>query len=257
MTCIIQPTRATRSLSRLVLVALVAGALLVSASATHAKQTPEQTCQKGRYEAAARYAVCQQKAMGAYYGGGKIEKFQEAVGKCTVKYTATWPKLQKKAIGTGVACAAARFVEDETTVTDNLTGLQWEKKQNMDDSQDFTDPHDADNYYSWSANGSAENGTAFTNFLLTLNSGGCFAGQCGWRLPTFYELQTILKAPYPCATSPCIDPIFGPTVAGDYWTATTFATYTVGAWVVLFSNGVVFTGDKRAINHVRAVRAGL
>ena len=87
MTRIVQqhPTLAARFLSRLVLATLVAGALLVPASATHAAVTPEQKCQKGRYDAGAKYAACQQKAMGALYGGGKKSKFSEAVGKCTVK----------------------------------------------------------------------------------------------------------------------------------------------------------------------------
>jgi len=44
--------------------------------------------------------------------------------------------------------------------------------------------HDKDNVYSWSAGGAggtAADGTAFTTFLASPNSGGCFAGQCDWR----------------------------------------------------------------------------
>ncbi len=52
-------------------------------------------------------------------------------------------------------------------------------------------PHDLDNYYSWSAGGTAADGDAFTNFLDDLNSTG-FAGQHDWRLPTLFELQTIV-----------------------------------------------------------------
>jgi hypothetical protein len=234
-----------------VLATLVAGALLVPARATHAAGTPEQVCQNGRYAAAAQYGACQQKALGKYLGGGDSSKFQAAIGKCSTKYTAVWPKLQAK-VPTST-CGLTRFTDNGTTVTDNLTALQWEKK-----TIDAT-VHDVGNFYSWSATPpfTAEDGTAFTNFLPALNSGGCFAGQCGWRLPTIYELQTILLAPYPCVTSPCIDPVFGPTVAVSYWSDTTRATSPNNAWGVDFTDGFVFFDVKSHNGAVRAVRAGL
>jgi len=34
-------------------------------------------------------------------------------------------------------------------VRDNLTGLIWEIKQAGDDVQDYSNPHDADNTYTW------------------------------------------------------------------------------------------------------------
>jgi len=250
-------TLAERSLPRFVLATLVAGTLLVPASATHAAGTPEQTCQQGLYRAAAQYSACQQKALAKFFGGGAYNKLQAATSKCRVKYTSTWPKLQAKAPGS--TCDTTRFTDNGTTVTDNLTGLQWEKKQNLDSTQNFADPHDADNVYSWSAAPPflATDGTVFTTFLPTLNSGGCFAGLCDWRLPTIYELQTILLEAYPCATYPCIDPVFGPTVADGYWSATTDATYPVGAWGAFFGSGYMDGVAKSGFLAVRAVRAGL
>ena len=103
---------------------LVAAALLLVARTANAKQTPEQKCQKGRYEAAAKYASCQQKAAAKYYGGGGAPKYEDAVRKCTASYAAMWPKLRKKASGTMTTCDAARFVDEGSTVTDKLTGLQ-------------------------------------------------------------------------------------------------------------------------------------
>jgi hypothetical protein len=107
-------------------------------------------------------------------------------------------------------------------------------------------------------------GTVFTEFLAKLNGAssdgvtltGCFAGHCDWRLPTIVELQTILLAPDPCGTTPCIDPVFGPVASTGYWSATTFATFPIGAWRVYFSDGYMDADVKTNVEYVRAVRAG-
>jgi hypothetical protein len=233
----------------------IACALLLTPPATYAAATPEQACQNGRYAAAAKYGACEQKVTGKLLAGGDFAKFEEALSKCRVKYTGTWAKLQAKASGTGATCDAARFAVSGGTVTDNLTGLQWEQKT------DDASVHDKDNLYTWSAPGggfTAADGTAFTSYLATLNSGGCFAGQCDWRLPTRAEFQTILSEPYLCTTSPCIDQgVFGPTVAGLSWSATTDATNPFYAWNLYFGDGYVLKVAKNDGYYVRAVRAGL
>ena len=71
------------------------------------------------------------------------------------------------------------------------------------------------------------------------------------------ELKSILLTPYPCGTHPCIDPIFGPTVADFYWSATTNVSQPNRAWTVNFSNGSVSSGTKGYFRYVRAVRTGL
>ena len=239
--------RPTRALS-----ALAVAALLASVSAAQAAADPQQKCQKGRYDAAAKYAACQQKAAAKYYGGGGDVKYEKAYRKCRVTYAATWPKLRKKASGTGATCDYPRFADNgDGTVTDRLTGLQWEK------TTGDVGLHYYNNFSPWSAffPGGPADGTVFTSFLAALNSGGCFAGQCDWRLPTIYELQTILLEP--CTTSPCIDQtVFGPTVS-SYWSSSTLSTNPYDAWVVSFSSGRVDPDSKRDTLHVRAVRAGL
>ena len=176
-----------------------------------------------------------------------------------------------------------RFVDNgDGTVTDTETGLQWEQKTGtvgtpVNCAQTAClDPHDVNNRYTWclDANtnsfcdnpGDPPDGGAFTDFLVKLKTPPCFAGHCDWRLPSEdgqnapftgpKELESILLAPDPCGTSPCIDPIFGPTVADLYWSATSDATVPAFAWFVYFDNGFVFNNLKGNTHHVRAVRNG-
>ena len=216
---------------------VVTFALLLTATATHAAATPEQACQKGRHDAAGKYAQCQQKEMGKYFAGGDPAKLNPGLSKCRVKYTSTWLKLQKKAEGTGSTCDSQRFVNNgDGTVTDNLTGLDWASANFPLSATDWADA----NYYS------AQN-----------NLGGCNAGECGWRLPTRAELQTILSQPFVCSTSPCIDGTFVPATANYYWTSTLDALDPSLAWVVHFGSGLVGNASRTDTWSARPVRGGL
>ena len=90
-----------------------------------------------------------------------------------------------------------------------------------------------------------------------------FFGYSDWRVPTGRtqvdfdggELATILLASFPsCGTSPCIDPIFGPTASSFYWSSTEFDAD--DAWSVDFAGGFVANDIKVIPFHVRAVRGG-
>jgi hypothetical protein len=89
-----------------------------------------------------------------------------------------------------------------------------------------------------------------------------FAGHDDWRLPREAglsptgdrELESILLIPHPCSTSPCIDPIFGPTASAVYWSATTTPSNQDDAWFVYFGDGGWGNDGKRNTNRVRAVR---
>lgn len=158
------------------------------------------------------------------------------------------------------------------TATDNATGLQWELKNDNGPG----DVHDKDNTYTWNTTlgGTTPNGTAFTDFLASLNGGatgvgncvsgdgssttGGFAGHCDWRLPTIGELRSILDAQYPnCTIHPCTT-IPGFTVSSAYWSSSTYSFYSGGAWIVDFNNGnVIYDGKGNGYGYyVRAVRGG-
>lgn len=229
---------------------LVVAAVLLPAPIVRAALAPERQCHKDRYEAASKYAACQHKTVATFFAKVDTEKLQEALSKCRTKYTSTWTKIRKKALGTGSTCDTNRFVNNGGSVTDNLTGLEWEKK--TDDG--FT--HDKDDSYLWSAasfiflaGGSGLNGALLCMSVVPF--------KCDWRLPTHAELQTLLSEPYPCSTAPCIDPIFGPTIPSNTWTATQLADNLAYAWIVDFGTGEVFYHPKSVAWFVRGVRGGL
>jgi hypothetical protein len=161
-------------------------------------------------------------------------------------------------------CAEARYVDNgDGTVTDNVAGLQWEQKT------DDGGIHDKDNTYTWSASDSAPDGQAFVDFIGALNNcveaggfppselSGGFANHCDWRLPSVVEIQTIVDTGVAnCgAGDACIDPIFGPTINYNYWTATSFAENPAFAWFADFDVGQVEESAKSAAWYVRAVRS--
>jgi hypothetical protein len=89
----------------------------------------------------------------------------------------------------------------------------WEMKDASDNAQDLSNPRDVDNTYTWSI---STNTAPVGDFLPRLNGeiadttiSEQLGGHSDWRLPTSAELQTILDCSF---GSPCIDPIFGPTL---------------------------------------------
>ena len=261
--------RTARSLPRLALAPLVGVALLVGASAADAALTTD-ACLAAKRKAAGTLQKCR-----ATEEAKQLQGKPANLAKCRTKFQDALTKSSAKATKAAIGC---RYRDNgDGTVTDFDTGLQWEQKNSPDGIAYFPNPHDAENQYTWSTGTDLADGQIVTEFLSRLNGSapalfgldpcvsadgatvtGGFAGHCDWRLPTIVELQTILLVPsYPCGTSPCIDPIFGPTVAVGYWSATTNAANPGFAWSVGFGNGGVFNDGKDFTYYVRAVRTGL
>ena len=96
-----------------------------------------------------------------------------------------------------------------------------------------------------------------------------FAGHSDWRLATVAgnvssptgepaEFESIFDlGAFNCGGgSPCINSVFGPTVAGYYWSASTLSAGPGNAWSVGFDDGLVYNLVKSFGLWVRGVRPG-
>ena len=121
-----------------------------------------------------------------------------------------------------------------TSVIDKKTGLEWQYK-------DGNTPRAWDDAVSYCSG-------------LSLGSGDL----TDWRLPEVFELQSIVKYG---ASSPAINTTEFASSVNDasYWSASSYASHSVSAWFVDFSDGSISADFKAKIpasNYVRCVRGG-
>ena len=136
-----------------------------------------------------------------------------------------------RAVRGGQSGSVNHFViNGNLTVTDNSTGLMWERAT-------------APGTYNW------KEALAYCDNLT-------LAGYSDWRLPTVKELQSI--ADY-SRYNPAIDNATFPyTLADSYWSSTSDYYSKSMAWIVNFSRGIMTRLNKGGSSHffVRAVRGG-
>lgn len=145
--------------------------------------------------------------------------------------------------------ASARYLDRGLTVTDFKTCLEWEKKSQPGESA----IHDVGNIYDWStANGvwissvNAESFAARTDWRVPT-----IAGCCGYSTGKRAELESIVDVSY----FPTIDPIFGLTSVGNYWSSSVFGLFSWAGYVNFYF-GEVGQFSRSSSYYVRAVRGG-
>ena len=123
---------------------------------------------------------------------------------------------------------AASFTDNGNgTVTDSGTGLMWQQ---------------------------AEGGLMTWDNALSYCEGLSLGGNSDWRLPNVTELESITDD---TRYNPAINTTYFPNAnASGYWSSTTYADGTDGAWGVGFGNGFVYYSTKSDSVYVRCVRGG-
>ena len=141
-------------------------------------------------------------------------------------------------VGVWTASVQAGFVDNgnDGTVSDTSTGLMWQQ----DTARDAQGNYDT---MTWAE------ALAYCEDLEFPEG-----GYTDWRLPTIKELGSLVDL---SQYDPAIDRSkFPNTVSSYYWSSTTYASDTDGAWRVDFYDGYDGYGYKVYSNYVRAVRGG-
>ncbi|MBI4602372.1 MAG: DUF1566 domain-containing protein [Planctomycetes bacterium] len=136
--------------------------------------------------------------------------------------------------------AEARFVDNgDGTVTDNCTGLMWQKDTaDVNGDGRLSQEWDGGDAVPWC------DALAYCESLT-------FADHDNWRLPNVRELQSIVNYG---RDDPPLDPVFGAAAFTFHWSSTSHAVDPVYAWRVSFGAGEVYGEDKVNGYYVRAVR---
>jgi len=147
-------------------------------------------------------------------------------------------------------------------VRDNVTGLIWEVKQAKDYVADYSNPHDADNKYTWYDSnpdtnggdvGTPGDGTDTEDFINILNSEK-FGGHSDWRLPRIKELASVKNLGL---HNPAIDTkYFTNIISWLYCSSSSCASNPGNVWNIQFHYGYGSHSSKSYDYCVCAVRGG-
>jgi hypothetical protein len=153
--------------------------------------------------------------------------------------TATYGTRDDGTLQKGVASPTPRFTDNNNgTVTDHLTRLIWMKDAS------------ALGMMNWAGALNAANTLASGSAGLT---DGSQAGN--WRLPNVRELQSLADYSKVSPALPENHPFTG-VMSTYYWTSTTYAYNTDGAWTIGYADGYVSAYYKTESYYVWCVRGG-
>ena len=148
-------------------------------------------------------------------------------------------------------------------VRDNQSGLLWEVKksepglQNINNTYSWYDPDEKSNGgYAGKANAGVCTGSdcdtySYANAINALK----LCGSDDWYLPSRYELNTIVDTSIPLPGPTLPKAFFPESLAGKYWTDTTFRTRRAAAWVWRFDQGGDYVAEKSETLNVRLTHA--
>ena len=147
----------------------------------------------------------------------------------------------------GTAWPSGRFVvgsgANANCVSDKLTGLMWVRDLNT-----------------VIIKGSTTNGaTNWQNALDSVKQANAAGGYCGytdWRLPNVNELKSLANYGQSSPAAWLNTQGFANVQANNYWSSTSYAPGTGGAWHVNFDNGYVGAGGMSNGSYVWPVRGG-
>lgn len=153
------------------------------------------------------------------------------------------------ALQRGVAWPTPRFKDNsDGTVTDNLTGLIWLKDSNCTTF--------------FNGDGTGQNNRTWYNALAAayaLANGSCGLSDSSeegdWHLPSVNELESLITLQSINPALPTDHPFTGMQSA-YYWSSSTYAADTLGAWLVGLGDGFIGVRDKTDVGDVWPVRGG-
>jgi hypothetical protein len=192
--------------------------------------------------------LCSAQGGGGLPDTGQTQCFScEGVSRCDVILPVGSPLFgQDSRVRTGCPNDANRFTDHgDGTVTDNCTGLMWQKESSDVNDDGNIDTSDSLNWC---------DALAHCAHLT-------FAGHDDWRLPNVRELQSIVDY----GKDASIEDVFRLPPASleiliAYLTSTSNVLQPSEAWAVAFRGsspqGVVTTTSKGALHFLRAVRGG-